>query len=112
MDQMSDLNVKVRHILHHLHLDNILWVDIRDAYLMILRAANTGEARPRSDVIKVFAEEVERYKKSPEGKGFWGARMIWTTIRSFDNDAIKESMKECVEAKKLYPETIAGKHPK
>ncbi|RPB08226.1 Metallo-dependent hydrolase [Morchella conica CCBAS932] len=98
----------VRHILHHLHLDNVLWVDMRAAYAMTFRAANTGEILPRTDVIRAFSEEVERYKKSPEGAGFWGARMIWTTIRSFDNETIRASMKECVEAKKLYPHAIAG----
>lgn len=78
---------------------------------MTFRAANTGEILPRTDVIRVFSEEVERYKKSPEGAGFWGARMIWTTIRSFDNETIRASMKECVEAKKLYPHAIAGRSP-
>lgn len=105
---VSDLGVKVRHILHHLHLDNILWVDIRIAFVMSFRAAITGEILPRSDVIRVFEEEVERYKKSPEGEGFWGARVIWTTIRIFDDETIRFSMKECVAAKQLYPKAIAG----
>ncbi|RPA94313.1 Metallo-dependent hydrolase [Choiromyces venosus 120613-1] len=98
----------VRHILHHLHQDGILWVDLRATFLMTFKAANTGTILPRADVIKVFSEVIEDYKSSPEGRGFWGARMIWTSIRRFDQDTIIASMKECVEAKKLYPNVIAG----
>ncbi|KAL0635920.1 hypothetical protein Q9L58_005164 [Maublancomyces gigas] len=98
----------VRHVLHHLHLDNILWVDIRIAFVMSFRAATTGKILPRSDVLRVFEEEVELYKKSPEGEGFWGARVIWTTIRIFNNETIRASMIECVETKKLYPGAVAG----
>lgn len=105
---ISNLGVKVRHILHHLHLDNILWVDIRIAFVMSFRAATTGQILPRSDVLRVFQEEVELYKKSPEGAGFWGARVIWTTIRIFNNETIRASMKECVATKKLYPGAVAG----
>lgn len=75
---------------------------------MSFRAATTGQILPRSDVIRVFEEEVELYKKSPEGEGFWGARVIWTTIRIFNDETIKASMKECVTSKKLYPGAIAG----
>lgn len=105
---ISDFGVKVRHVLHHLHLDNILWVDIRIAFVMSFRAATTGKILPRSDVLRVFEEEVELYKKSPEGEGFWGARVIWTTIRIFNSETIRASMIECVETKKLYPGAVAG----
>jgi len=75
---------------------------------MTFQAAETGAVLPRSDVVKAFSEVVEAYKSSPEGAGFWGARVIWTTIRRFDQETIVASMKECVETKKLYPDAIAG----
>ncbi|PWW75559.1 Metallo-dependent hydrolase [Tuber magnatum] len=98
----------VRNVLHHLHQDGILWVDLRIAFLMTFKAAETGAILPRSDVVKAFSEVTEAYKSSPEGAGFWGARTIWTSIRRFDQETIIASMKECVEAKKLYPDVIAG----
>ncbi|CUS15105.1 unnamed protein product [Tuber aestivum] len=95
-------------ILHHLHQDGILWVDLRVAYPITFRAAETGAILTSADAVKVSSEVIEAYKSSLEGKGFWGARIIWTSIRRFDQEAIIASMKECVEAKKLYPDVIAG----
>ncbi|KAL7273666.1 hypothetical protein RUND412_003462 [Rhizina undulata] len=98
----------VQHILSHVHQDNIYWIDMRVAFVMELKAAGSGEILPRKDVVRIFGEEVQKYKESPEGQGFWGARLIWTTLRSFDRGLIEASMRECVEAIKLYPDVIAG----
>ncbi|KAK6584645.1 hypothetical protein PZA11_002869 [Diplocarpon coronariae] len=42
------------------------------------------------------------------GRGFWGCRIIWDCLRSFDDAAILEDMKLCLRAKQLYPSTISG----
>lgn len=75
---------------------------------MTFQAADTGAELPHLSVVKAFAEEVASYKASTEGAGFWGSRMIWTSIRHFDSDAIVASMRECVAAKKAYPDVISG----
>lgn len=36
----------------------------------------------------IMNEEIERFKASPEGKGFWGCRKIWDCLRSFETEAI------------------------
>jgi adenosine deaminase CECR1 len=38
-----------------------------------------------------LADEIEKFKASEEGKDFWGARMIWTTIRQFGKKQVIES---------------------
>lgn len=96
----------VHEILHNLRLDGGSWADIRLAFLMTLRQAETGNALPRHDVVRIFKEVVDAYKaKHPD---FWGARIIWTQVRAFAPHDILASMNECIEAKLLYPDTISG----
>lgn len=72
--------------------DGVRWVDLRAAFVFQYR--RTGSEAPEPDyneVIRVLGEEIENFKGSEEGKDFWGARMIWTTIRSFSTKDIVES---------------------
>jgi len=94
-----------RKVLDQLHADGIQWVDIRGVFY----AAALG--RPLSDALenfKIMEEEIEAFKASPEGKGFWGARVIWTVLRAQDKKQIIDAMKACIEAKKAFPNLIAG----
>jgi adenosine deaminase CECR1 len=78
-------------------------------------------------MLEHMEEEIEKFKKTPEGKDFWGARMIWTTIRQFNKKQVVEStsphshpplsshtlltnlgMKQCIEMKLEFPSLIAG----
>ncbi|KAJ5033404.1 uncharacterized protein L3040_008521 [Drepanopeziza brunnea f. sp. 'multigermtubi'] len=58
------------------------------------------------DVFHVLAPTTS--SSSGKGRGFWGCRIIWDCLRSFDDAAILEDMKLCLQAKKLYPDTISG----
>jgi adenosine deaminase CECR1 len=40
------------------------------------------------DLVRVMDEEIKGFMNSDEGKGFWGARLIWDTLRSFDKEVI------------------------
>jgi adenosine deaminase CECR1 len=42
-------------------------------------------------MLEHLADEIEKFKASEEGKEFWGARMIWTTIRQFGKKQVIES---------------------
>lgn len=97
----------VRHLLESLYADGIHWVDFRAAFHMTLVQEKTGKALSKHRVLEIFGEEVEAFKKATNG-GFWGARMIWTAIRGLPKDIIFENMKECIEAKKAYPQLVAG----
>ena len=68
--------------------------------------SDTGEALPRHDVVRIFGEVVEAFKAAQPD--FWGARIIWTQVRAFGPEMILDSMKECIAAKLMYPDTISG----
>ncbi|KAI5781924.1 hypothetical protein EDC01DRAFT_752086 [Geopyxis carbonaria] len=96
----------VTEVLSNLLADNCHWADIRIAFLMTLRAAGTGAPLPRSDVVRIFGETVDDFKAAhPQ---FWGARIIWTTVRALSPAAIHASMQECIDAKLLYPAHLSG----
>jgi len=97
----------VREILENVHADGCMWADIRLAFLMQLRATNTGEILPRHEVVRIFGEVVDGYVAEMKG-AFWGSRIIWTQVRAFEADAILASMHECIDAKKRHPHIISG----
>ncbi|KAI9805823.1 MAG: hypothetical protein M1825_000437 [Sarcosagium campestre] len=99
----------VRRVCQQLLEDGVRWVDFRAAFVFEYRRESTEEPEQGYDeVIRVFGEEVERFKASEEGRRFWGARMIWTTIRIMGRREIVQSMKQCIAVKKAYPHLIAG----
>lgn len=80
---------------HQLAEDGIQYVDLRAA--MHFDFHSEASEKPleqeegRLDAIRILGEELEKFKATEQGKDFWGARMIWTSIRSFDNRIICES---------------------
>ncbi|KAI0435861.1 adenosine deaminase-related growth factor [Xylaria telfairii] len=64
-----------------------------------------GDYRAMMDVMD---EEVKRFQASEEGKGFWGLRTIWATIRSQGTRAIVQDMDNCITTKLTHPHLIAG----
>ena len=82
----------VNHMCRQLLEDGVRWVDLRAAFVFEYR--REGQEAPESDyleVMRVLDQEIERFKRSDEGTLFWGARMIWTTVRRFDSRRIVDS---------------------
>lgn len=99
----------IRNILQGLLEDGVRWVDIRAVFLVPY--TRTGEEKPDPDfgnMLQAMQEEIDNFKKSEEGQRFWGARLIWTAVRAFDNKAIANDMLECIAMKQEFPELIAG----
>lgn len=72
--------------------DGINWVEIRTAPGEIVHNGNEA-ADPNPDAWwHVLHEEIESFQKTPKGKGFWGARVIWTDLRGSNRTLIAESM--------------------
>ena len=72
--------------------DGIQYVDIRKAMLLPLRREQSMTVdSDQKGVLAVIEEEIEKFKQSEEGHGFWGARLIWTNIRRFGKQQIIES---------------------
>lgn len=99
----------IRTMLRGLLEDGVRWVDIRSVF--VVPYTRTGQEKPDEDygnMLQALQEEIDSFKNSEEGKGFWGARMIWTSIRSFDTKSIANDMLECIAMKQEFPELIAG----
>ncbi|KAJ5814621.1 hypothetical protein N7474_006398 [Penicillium riverlandense] len=99
----------LRRMLAQLAADGVRYVEFRIAFLFQYR--KEGHETPETDYgefCRVVEEEVARFKTTEEGKNFYEARIIWTTIRRFSNKEIIESMKECIAIKQAFPDLICG----
>jgi adenosine deaminase CECR1 len=107
--------------------DGVYYVDMRSAFYTPYRSLGKEDwDEDWFHMLEHMEEEIENFKKTPEGKDFWGARMIWTTIRQFNKKQVIEStsphppplpshtlltnlgMKQCIEMKLEFPSLIAG----
>jgi adenosine deaminase CECR1 len=77
----------VRQMCRQLHEDNIQWADIRAEFY---DSTHENPQKRYAELFQIFADEVEAYKASEEGKGFWGVRIVWTCLRSYDKKKVIE----------------------
>ncbi|KAK2757632.1 hypothetical protein FQN54_004601 [Arachnomyces sp. PD_36] len=99
----------MRRMLTQINGDGIRHCDFR--IVLTFQYRREGSDTPEPDYIeffRVFKEEIESFKATEEGKGYYGGRIIWTALRRTSNQAIVESMKQCILAKKAHPDAIAG----
>ena len=82
----------IRRMCKQLLDDGVFYVDMRSAFYTPYRCAGKEEwDEDWFNMLDHMADEIEQFKKSEEGKEFWGARMIWTTIRAFGKKQVIES---------------------
>ncbi|KAG9239315.1 hypothetical protein BJ875DRAFT_522657 [Amylocarpus encephaloides] len=89
--------------------DKVRWVEFRSAPFTPLYVL--GSETPTLDpgvLCSVLSDEIEKFKASEAGRGFWGARMIWAGLRFWSTDKIIEDMRHCIRLKKIYPALISG----
>ncbi|KAK4493611.1 hypothetical protein PRZ48_015278 [Zasmidium cellare] len=99
----------IRLILKSLHDDGIRWVDIRtDFTTPYFREGSETPEGGHYTLLEHLEEEIAAFKASPSGAGFWGARVIWTTIRHGPTRTIIEDMKTCIDCKLEFPDLIGG----
>lgn len=99
----------IQRLLHQLVEDGLRWVDFRTVFFGEFRLEGCEEASKGShDILRVFDEEVKKFKATEIGKLFWGCRLIWTTLRMWGRKQVVEDMKECIAMKLAFPEIIAG----
>lgn len=98
-----------RRMLGQLADDGIRYVEFRIAFVFAWR--KEGKDQPEDgydDWCRTVEEEVEQFKQTEQGKSFYEARIIWTTIRRFGNKEIVDTMKQCIETKHAFPDLICG----
>jgi adenosine deaminase CECR1 len=82
----------VRRMCKQLLDDGVYYVDMRSAFYTPYRRLGEEEWDPDyTGYLSHMEEEIENFKASEEGADFWGARMIWTTVRAFDTRKVIES---------------------
>jgi adenosine deaminase CECR1 len=69
--------------------DGVCWLEFRTAPFtrFVLEGQEEACGEP-GELLRVITEEIEGFKSSEEGKGFWGVRMIWVGMRHWDMDAV------------------------
>ncbi|KAF2820534.1 Metallo-dependent hydrolase [Ophiobolus disseminans] len=99
----------VRRLCKQLLDDGVYYVDMRSAFFTPYRSAGKEEwDKDWFNMLAAIEDEIDDFKKTEEGKDFWGARMIWTTIRQFNKKQVIKSMKDCIDMKLEFPRLIAG----
>lgn len=81
----------IHKLLQTLKEDGVRWLEGRTLFTVpfILEGSET----PTVDAFElcgVLNEEVEKFMSSEEGKGFWGVRFIWTSMRVQDSVTLRE----------------------
>ena len=103
------LRLALKRIFEALVEDRIIYAEFRVVFVSPFYGL--GRDVPDGDHIgflRVFKEEVEKFKSANVEGRFWGARIIWTIRRKSSLQKVVAGMKECIHVKKVFPEMIAG----
>ncbi|KAH6684543.1 cat eye syndrome critical region protein [Halenospora varia] len=99
----------LRHFFTTLLEDGVRWVEIRVAPFTKFNLEGQEEpTTDQGDFMKIVQDVVEKFKSSVEGKGFWGVRLIWSSIRFWDDRRLIQDMQDCLRLKAQYPDLISG----
>ncbi|KAJ3558863.1 hypothetical protein NPX13_g9630 [Xylaria arbuscula] len=99
----------LRRLLSLLKADGVNYAEVRFSWNLDYYIQDSEV--PESDysaMMNVLDEEVKRFQASEEGKGFWGLRTIWATIRSEGTKSVIQDMDHCITTKMTHPHLIAG----
>ena len=89
--------------------DNIQYAEIRPNFPSNTLVTDDGIGYiDNFGLLKIIEDEIEYQKKT--GRYFGGMKVIYCTPRSFSNEAIEESLNECIELKKKFPNLLCGKY--
>lgn len=103
------LRASMQRLLRQLVDDGLKWVDFRGTFAVDFQLEGCEEpSKGPDDLVRVFSEELKKFKATKEGSNFWGYRFIWTSLRFWGKKKIVDHMKQCILMKKAYPELIAG----
>ena len=99
----------IQRLLKQLYDDGIRWIDFRMAFVASFWRDGCDDPEDGQDALfGAFEEEVAKFQATEQGRNFWGCCFIWTTLRVFDKKAIVQHMKQCIAAKKKFPNLISG----
>ncbi|KAI4205161.1 MAG: hypothetical protein LQ346_001494 [Caloplaca aetnensis] len=99
----------IQRLFRQLRADGLQWADFRMAF--VAKYWREGHDRPEEGqeaLFQAFGEELEKFQATEEGKGWWGCRFIWTTLRIYNKKDMVDHMKQCITIKKAFPHLVAG----
>ncbi|PYI29243.1 CECR1 family adenosine deaminase [Aspergillus indologenus CBS 114.80] len=103
------LRLCLRDVFAHLAADGVDYAEFRHTFSHPYRREGTDTPdEDQSEWCYVFQQELRRFQNTEEGRGFYGARIIWTASRSLSNREIADNMQTCLFAKYDYSEVISG----
>lgn len=86
------LRAYVRRLLEAIVDDGVRWVELREVFPVPYRQENADACDEGfSNMVRAIGEEVEKFKATAKGKNFWGARIIWTSLRARGAEVILQS---------------------
>ncbi|KAK4104220.1 Metallo-dependent hydrolase [Parathielavia hyrcaniae] len=91
--------------------DGLAWLELRLTFPLVYYREGSEEPEPDYDhMFQAVEEEVATFRAGGPGFGrFWGLRVIWSTsMRNRDSRAIIESADDCIAAKLVWPQLVAG----
>ncbi|KAK6082146.1 adenosine deaminase family protein [Seiridium cupressi] len=99
----------LRRLVTQLKADGVNYAEVRFSWQLDYYRLNSEE--PEQDYVAMMDtidEEVKAFQATSEGKGFWGVRMIWATIRFNPTRHIIQDMDNCITTKITHPHLVAG----
>ncbi|KAI4131929.1 MAG: hypothetical protein LQ338_001011 [Usnochroma carphineum] len=103
------LRASLQRLFRQLRDDGLQWADLRMAF--VAKYWKEGQKKPdegQEALFQAFGEELGNFQATEEGKGWWGCRFIWTTLRIYGKKEMVNHMKQCIAVKKAFPHLIAG----
>jgi len=68
--------------------DGLRWVEMRGMTRSLRLEGEEEITKDSIHMVRIIAEELKKFMGSEEGKGFWGCRLIWDTLRSLEDEVI------------------------
>lgn len=82
----------IRRFLQTAKEDGIKWVEMRGMTRTFRLEGVDEPMEGRLELVRVMDEEIKGFLASEEGKDFWGARLIWDSLRSFGTEKVIEGL--------------------
>lgn len=81
----------MQQLLRTLKEDGVRWLEGRTLFSVpFVLEGSEIPTRGAFELCQALTEEIETFMASEEGKDFWGARFIWTSLRKVDSEALRE----------------------
>ncbi|KAI0024171.1 adenosine/AMP deaminase [Xylariomycetidae sp. FL0641] len=99
----------LRRLFSLLHADGVRWAELRFSWALDYYRQDSETPEPDyTAMMDVLGDEVARFQATEEGRGFWGVRTIWASLRFGGTRDIMQDMDNCITTKLTHPHLIAG----